>query len=143
MEVTEAPSVPQSDGACLHTFLVTLCPKHLFQKLLRICTLYLRRSLCRRHLRNIVFTSVPSVTPCAYYISLFVYQPYFRRTTKITSEKTIQYLQKINHRITCILNKNDVPLRAQPIGNVKDTFLYRKAMILKGILGNTFLNKFP
>ncbi|ASE18014.1 hypothetical protein CEP85_07605 [Prevotella melaninogenica] len=61
----------------------------------------------------------------------------------MTSEKTIQYLQKINHRITCILNKNDVPLRAQPIGNVKDTFLYRKAMILKGILGNTFLNKFP
>ena len=140
MEVTEAPSVPQSDGACLHTFLVTLCPKHLSQKLSRICTLYLRRSLCRRHLRNIVFTSV---TPCAYYISLFVYQPYFRRTTKMTSEKTIQYLQKINHRITCILHKNDVPLRAQPIGNIKDTFLYRKAMILKGILGNTFLNKFP
>ena len=140
MEVTEAPSVPQSDGACLHTFLVTLCPKHLSQKLSRICTLYLRRSLCRRHLRNIVFTSV---TPCAYYISLFVYQPYFRRTTKMTSEKTIQYLPKINHRITCILHKNDVPLRAYSIGNKKDTFLYRKTMILKGILGNTFLNKFP
>ena len=143
MEVTEAPSVPQSDGACLHTFLVTLCPKHLSQKLSRICTLYLRHSLCRRHLCDIAFTSVPSVTPCAYYISLFVYQPYFRRTTKITSEKTIQYLQKINHRITCILNKNDVPLRAYSTGNIKDTFLYRKAMILKGILGNTFLNKFP
>lgn len=61
----------------------------------------------------------------------------------MTSEKTIQYLPKINHRITCILNKNDVPLRAYSIGNIKDTFLYRKAMILKGILGNTFLNKFP
>ena len=61
----------------------------------------------------------------------------------MTSEKTIQYLQKNNYRITYILHKNDVPLRAQPIGNVKDTFLYRKAMILKGILGNTFLNKFP
>lgn len=61
----------------------------------------------------------------------------------MTSEKTIQYLPKINHRITCILNKNDVPLRAYSIGNKKDTFLYRKAMILKGILGNTFLNKFP
>ena len=143
MEVTEAPSVPQSDGACLHTFLVTLCSKPLSQKLSRICTLYLRRSLCRRHLRHIVLTSVPSVTPCAYYISLFVYQPYFRRTTKMTSEKTIQYLQKNNHRITCILNKNDVPLRAYSTGNVKDTFLYRKAMILKGISGNTFLNKFP
>ena len=143
MEVTEAPSVPQSDGACLHTFLVTLCPKHLSQKLSRICTLYLRHSLCRRHLCDIAFTSVPSVTPCAYYISLFVYQPYFRRTTKITSEKTIQCLPKINHRITCILHKNDVPLRTYSIGNKKDTFLYRKAMILKGILGNTFLNKFP
>ena len=64
-------------------------------------------------------------------------------TRKMTSEKTIQYLQKINHRITCILNKNDVPLRAYSTGNIKDTFLYRKAMILKGILGNTFLNKFP
>lgn len=61
----------------------------------------------------------------------------------MTSEKTIQYLQKINHRITCILNKNDVPLRTYSTGNKKDTFLYRKAMILKGILGNTFLNKFP
>ena len=63
--------------------------------------------------------------------------------TKITSEKTIQYLQKNNYRITCILHKNDVPLRAYSIGNKKDTFLYRKAMILKGISGNTFLNKFP
>lgn len=61
----------------------------------------------------------------------------------MTSEKTIQYLQKINHRITCILHKNDVPLRTYSTGNIKDTFLYRKAMIQKGILGNTFLNKFP
>ena len=127
----------------MRTFLVTLCPKHLSQKLSRICTLHLRHSLCRRHLRNIAFISVHSVSPCAYYISLFIYQPYFRRTTNMTSEKTIQYLPKINHRITCILHKNDVPLRAYSIGNKKDTFLYRKAMIQKGILGNTFLNKFP
>ena len=59
------------------------------------------------------------------------------------SKKTIQYLHKINYRITCILNKNDVPLRAYSIDNKKDTFLYRKAMIQKGISGNTFLNKFP
>lgn len=61
----------------------------------------------------------------------------------MTSEKTIQCLPKINHRITCILHKNDVPLRAYSIDNKKDTFLYRKAMIQKGISGNTFLNKFP
>ena len=127
-------------GGSLPILLETLYPKYLSQNLSGICTLHLCCSLCRRHLCDIAFTSV---TPCAYYISLFVYQPYFRRTTKITSEKTIQYLQKINHRITCILHKNDVPLRAYSTGNIKDTFLYRKAMILKGILGNTFLNKFP
>ena len=45
----------------------------------RICRLHLRRSLCRRHLRNIAFTSVPSVTPCAYYIRLLVYHSIFRK----------------------------------------------------------------
>ena len=35
--------------------------------------------MCRRHLRNIAFTSVPSVTPCAHYISLLVYHPIFRK----------------------------------------------------------------
>ena len=140
MEVTEAPSVHRATELVCQFYQQFIYKAFTSKQLSRICTLYLRRSLCRRHLRNIVFTSV---TPCAYYISLFVYQPYFRRTTKMTSEKTIQYLQKINHRITCILHKNDVPLRAQPIGNIKDTFLYRKTMILKGILGNTFLNKFP
>ena len=143
MEVTEAPSVHRATELVCQFYQQFIYKAFIPKQLSRICTLYLRRSLCRRHLRNIVFTSVPSVTPCAYYISLFVYQPYFRRTTKMTSEKTIQYLQKINHRITCILNKNDVPLRAYSTGNVKDTFLYRKAMILKGISGNTFLNKFP
>ena len=132
-----------SSGGSLPVLLETLYPKHLSQNLSGICTLHLRHSLYRRHLCDIAFTSVPSVTPCVYYISLFIYHPYSRRTTKMTSEKTIQYLQKINHRITCILNKNDVPLRADSTGNIKDTFLYRKAMILKGILGNTFLNKFP
>ena len=143
MEVTEAPSVHRATELVCQFYQQFIYKAFTSKQLSRICTLYLRRSLCRRHLRNIVLTSVPSVTPCAYYISLFVYQPYFRRTTKITSEKTIQYLQKINHRITCILHKNDVPLRTYSTGNIKDTFLYRKAMILKGILGNTFLNKFP
>ena len=49
----------------MHTFLVTLCPKHLSQKLSRICTLYLRRSLCRRHLRDITFISGFSIALCA------------------------------------------------------------------------------
>ena len=143
MEVTEAPSVHRATEFVCQFYQQFIYTAFIQKELLRICTLHLRRSLCRRHLRNIAFISVHSVTPCAYYISLFVYQPYFRRTTKMTSEKTIQCLPKINHRITCILNKNDVPLRAYSTGNIKDTFLYRKAMIRKGILGNTFLNKFP
>ena len=35
------------------------------KKLLGICTLPLRRSLCHQHLHNMVFSFVPSVSPCA------------------------------------------------------------------------------
>ena len=71
-----------SSGGSLPVLLETLYPKHLSQNLSGICTLYLRRSLCRRHLRNIVFTSVPSVTPCAYYIRLLVRHSIFRKNQK-------------------------------------------------------------
>ena len=37
--------------------------------------------MCRRHLRDIAFTSVHSVTPCAHYISLLIYPPYFGRAS--------------------------------------------------------------
>ena len=63
-------------------FFSNFMAKHLFPKLLRICTLYLRRSLCHWHLRDIAFTSVPSVTPCAYYIRLLVYHSIFRKNHK-------------------------------------------------------------
>ena len=53
------------------------------KELSRICTLHLRRSLCRRHLCDIVFTSVLSVTPCAYYIRLLVYHFIFRKNKKL------------------------------------------------------------
>ena len=46
-------------------------------------TLHLRRSLYRRHLRDIAFTSVPSVTPCAYYIRLLVYHSIFQKNHKL------------------------------------------------------------
>ena len=49
------------------------------KKLSRICTLHLCYSMCRRHLRDIAFTSVPSVTPCAYYIRVLVYHSIFRK----------------------------------------------------------------
>ena len=35
------------------------------KKLLGICTLLLRHSLCHQHLHNMAFSSVPSVSPCA------------------------------------------------------------------------------
>ena len=35
--------------------------------------------MCHRHLRDIAFTSVRSVSPCAHYISLLIYPPYFGR----------------------------------------------------------------
>ena len=42
-----------------------LFTKRLSQRLLGISTLYLRRSLCHRHLRDIAFISVLSVALCA------------------------------------------------------------------------------
>ena len=44
--------------------------------------------MCRRHLRDIAFTSVPSVTPCAYYIRLLVYHSIFRKNHKNDSAST-------------------------------------------------------
>ena len=79
MEVTEAPSVHRATEVVCTLFLATLCPKHLSQKLSRICRLHLRRSLCRQHLSDIAFTSVPSVTLCAYYIRRLVYHSIFQK----------------------------------------------------------------
>ena len=72
-------------------FLVTLCPKHLPQKLSRTCTLHLRRSLCRRHLSDIAFTSLPSMSPCAYYISLLVYHSIFRKNLLLPCYHVFHY----------------------------------------------------
>ena len=80
MEVTEAPSVHRATEL-VSTLFSNFMPKAFIPKeLSRICTLHLRRSLCRRHLRDIAFTSVPSVTPCAYYIRLLVYHSIFQKS---------------------------------------------------------------
>ena len=52
------------DGCWLRVLLVTLCPKRLSQELSGVCTLQLHRSMCRQHLREIAFSSVPSVSLC-------------------------------------------------------------------------------
>lgn len=61
---TEAPSVRGSDVDSLSVLFETLYPKHLSQKLSKICTLHLFCSLCHQLLRAIAFTSVHSVTLC-------------------------------------------------------------------------------
>ena len=79
MEVTEAPSVHRATELIRQFYLQLIYKVFITKYLSRICTLQLRRSLCRRHLRDIAFTSVPSVTPCAYYISVLVYQSIFQK----------------------------------------------------------------
>ena len=54
-------------------------PQNSYQEFVRYTSVAL---LCRRHLRNIAFSSVPSVTPCAYYIRLLVYHSIFRKNHK-------------------------------------------------------------
>ena len=52
-------------------------PQNSYQEFVRYNSVAL---LCRRHLRDIVFSSVPSVTLCAYYIRLLVSHSIFGRT---------------------------------------------------------------
>lgn len=54
-------------------------PQNSYQESVRYTSVAL---LCRRHLLNIAFTSVPSVTLCAYYIRLLVYHSIFRKNRK-------------------------------------------------------------
>ena len=51
-------------------------PQNSYQEFVRYTSVAL---LCRRHLRDIVFSSVPSVTPCAYYIRRLVSHSIFRK----------------------------------------------------------------
>ena len=71
MVVTEAPSVHRATELVCQYYQQFIYKAFTPKQLSRICMLYLRRSLCRRYLRDIAFTSVPSVTPCAYYIRPF------------------------------------------------------------------------
>ena len=76
MEVTEAPSVHGATELVCQFYQQFIYKAFIPKQLSRICTLHLRRSLCRRHLRDIAFPSVP---PCAYYIRVLVYHSIFRK----------------------------------------------------------------
>ena len=59
MEVTEAPSVHRATELVCQFYQQFIYKAFISKYLSRICMLHLRRSLCRRHLRDIAFTSVP------------------------------------------------------------------------------------
>ena len=65
MEVTEAPSVHRATEIVCQFYQQFIYKAFIPTELSGICTLHLRRSLCRRHLRVIAFISVLSVALCA------------------------------------------------------------------------------
>ena len=79
MEVTEAPLVHRASEFVCQFYQQFIYKTFTSKQLLRICTLHFRRSLCRRHLRNIALFSVPSVTLCALYERVLVYHSMFRK----------------------------------------------------------------
>ena len=100
MEVTEAPSVHRATELVCQFYQQFIYKAFTSKQLSRICTLHLRRSLCRRHLRDIAFTSVHSVTPCAYYIRVLVYHSIFRKNLiKTFTERLICHSGFIRHSV--------------------------------------------
>ena len=60
--------------------------------------------MCHRHLRNIAFTSVRSVSPCAHYISLLIYPPYFGRASYYpVTVSLITLYHVLNTLLPCLL----------------------------------------
>ena len=113
MEVTEAPSVHRVREHVCHFYQQFIHKAFTPKQLSRICTLHLRRSLCRRHLRNISLFSVPSVTLCALYVRVLVYHSIFRKdlfyysvllyskdNSNIENRKGVNYLS-INALLAC------------------------------------------
>ena len=81
--VTEVPSVRGATEISLLILLAIYIQSVHTKESLEICTLYLRRSLCHRHLRDIAFISVLSVALCALFIlSVLVYHSIFRMSQK-------------------------------------------------------------
>ena len=62
---TEAPSVRGATEIVCQFYWQFIYKSFTPKELSEICTLYLRRSLCRRHLRDFAFISVLSVALCA------------------------------------------------------------------------------
>ena len=72
----------QSNGGYLPVLFEILCPKHLPQRMSRICKLHLCRSLCHWHLPDIALFSFHSVPPCALLCKSLDYHSIFRKFQK-------------------------------------------------------------
>ena len=124
MEVTEAPSVHRATELVCQFYQQLIYKAFTPKQLSRICTLHLCCSLCRRHLRYIAFTSVPSVTPCAYDIRLLVYHSIFRKTYKET------YTQKREAQIELIVNKKTCPITPRVVTGARKRKLNYQVLLL-------------
>ena len=67
MEVTEAPSVHRATELVCQFYQQFIYKAFTSKQLSRICTLYLRRSLCRRHLRDIALPPSLRYSVCLLY----------------------------------------------------------------------------
>ena len=102
----------QSNGGYLPVLFEILCPKHLPQRMSRICKLHLCRSLCHWHLPDIALFSFHSVPPCAllcksFRLSLYISEePFFFSCAAM--DASVQE-SKIHYRL--YLKRNIRPLK--------------------------------
>ena len=102
----------QSNGGYLTVLFEILCPKHLPQRMSRICKLQLCRSLCHWHLPDIALFSFHSVPPCAllcksFRLSLYISEePFFFSCAAM--DASVQE-SKIHYRL--YLKRNIRPLK--------------------------------
>ena len=84
MEVTEAPSVHRATELVCQFYQQFIYKAFTSKQLSRICTLYLRRSLCRRHLCDIALPPSLRYSVCLLY-KTFSYHSIFRKNLSLIS----------------------------------------------------------
>ena len=95
MEVTEAPLVHRATEIVCQFYQQFIYKTFTPKQLSRICTIHLRRSLCRRHLRDIVFMLSPPCSPplCVSFIC-----------SRLTLSLHISEDAKMNRKVFTLLN---------------------------------------
>ena len=77
--VTEAPSVHRATEFVCQSYSQFIYKAFIPKEFSRICTLYLRRSLYRRHLRNVALSPSPPWLRVPYNIRILLYHSIFRK----------------------------------------------------------------